>query len=124
MVCACPTPGPTLNSREPITTGGSFFLRRRVLPRDPGARTPNRVRLAAKMLAATLLPLLVLIEVAGWSLTAVNRLVRTNDTIVTRTLPALRDTSLAAESLNALVRHHARWVLLRDPAYSRLWSAR
>lgn len=90
----------------------------------PARRGDTRVRLVAKIFAASLLPLLILIEVAGWSLNAVNRIVRTNRTIVTETLPALRNASVANELVSAMVRHHARWMVLHDPAYSALWVSR
>jgi two-component system sensor histidine kinase GlrK len=82
------------------------------------------VRLAAKIFAASVIPLLILIEVAGWSLNSVNRVVRTNRMIVSETLPALREAAAASESVAALVRHHARWVLLKDQAYADLWLSR
>ena len=82
------------------------------------------MRLAAKIFAASAIPLLILIEVASWSLNSVNRVVRMHRTIVSRTLPALREAAAANESIAALVRHHARWVLLQDAAYANLWTAR
>jgi len=82
------------------------------------------VRLAAKIFAASVIPLLILIEVAGWSLNAVNRLVRTNRMIVNETLPALRQATAANEALTAMIRHQARWALLRDEMYSNLWANR
>ncbi|HXJ36568.1 MAG TPA: HAMP domain-containing sensor histidine kinase [Candidatus Eisenbacteria bacterium] len=82
------------------------------------------MRLAAKIFAASLLPLFMLIEVAGWSLSAVNRVVQTNRRIVSETLPALRQTAATTESMTALVRLHTRWSLLHDPGYQSLWTAR
>jgi signal transduction histidine kinase len=82
------------------------------------------VRLAAKIFAASLIPLVILVEVAGWSLKSVNRVVEMNRTIVSETLPALRQAAVANDAMGALVRHQARWTVLHDPAYSQLWVAR
>jgi signal transduction histidine kinase len=82
------------------------------------------VRLAAKILLASLLPLLVLMALTGWSLRALDRVVRTNRHIVEQTLPALRYEAVAAESMGSLARLHGRWMLLRDPSYEPIWAAR
>jgi two-component system sensor histidine kinase GlrK len=82
------------------------------------------VRLAAKIFLASLLPLLVLMEVAGWSLNALDGVVQSHRGIVNQTLPALRDEAIAGESMASLVRLHGRWMLLRDPSYEQLWATR
>jgi signal transduction histidine kinase len=82
------------------------------------------VRLAAKIFLASLVPLLILIEVASWSLSSLDRLVQTNRRIVSQTLPALRHQALAGESMATLIRLHGRWMVLRDPSYESLWEAR
>jgi signal transduction histidine kinase len=82
------------------------------------------VRLAAKIFLAALIPLLLLIDVASWSLGSLNRLVQTNRRIVSETLPALRHEAIANESMSALVRLHGRWMVLRDPSYEILWTNR
>jgi signal transduction histidine kinase len=82
------------------------------------------VRLAVKIFLASLLPLLVLMQVAGWSLRALDGVVRSNRRIVSQTLPALRDEVIAIESMASLVRLHGRWMLLRDPSYEHLWATR
>jgi signal transduction histidine kinase len=82
------------------------------------------VRLAAKIFLASLIPLLILIEVASWSLTSLDHLVKTNRRIVSETLPALRQEAVANESMTSLIRLHGRWLVLRDPSYEGLWSIR
>jgi two-component system sensor histidine kinase GlrK len=82
------------------------------------------VRLAAKIFLASLIPLLILIEVASWSLGSLNRLVQTNRSIVSQTLPALRHQAAAGEAMASLGRLHGRWMVLRDPSYERLWTTR
>ena len=82
------------------------------------------MRLAAKIFLASLVPLLILIEVASWSLTSLDHLVQTNRRIVTQTLPALRREAVASEAMGALVRLHGRWSVLRDRSYETLWSTR
>jgi two-component system sensor histidine kinase GlrK len=82
------------------------------------------VRLAAKIFLASLIPLLILIEVASWSLGSLNRLVQTNRRIVSQTLPALRHQAAASEAMASLGRLHGRWIVLRDPSYEALWTAR
>jgi signal transduction histidine kinase len=69
-------------------------------------------------------PLLILIEVASWSLTSLDRLVQTNRRIVSQTLPALRREAVASEAMASLVRLHGRWSVLRDPSYETLWTSR
>ncbi len=82
------------------------------------------MRLAAKIFLASLVPLLLLIEVATWSLRSLDRLVQTNRRIVSQTLPALRHEAVARESLASLGRLHGRWSVLRDPSYEALWTSR
>ena len=66
----------------------------------------NLVRLAVKIFLASLVPLLILIEVASWSLTSLDHLVQTNRRIVSQTLPALRREATAREAMASLVRLH------------------
>jgi signal transduction histidine kinase len=82
------------------------------------------VRFAAKIFLASLVPLLILIEVASWSLTSLDHLVQTNRRIVSQTLPALRREAVASEAMASLVRLHGRWAVLRDPSYESLWTTR
>jgi signal transduction histidine kinase len=82
------------------------------------------MRLASKIFLASSLVILVLVGVAAWSLRAVNRLVSVNREISTQTLPALRLQGSLRESLLSLVRLEARYVVLREPAYHRLWEDR
>jgi signal transduction histidine kinase len=82
------------------------------------------VRLAAKIFLASLIPLLILIGVAGWSLTSLNRLVQTNRHIVSQTLPALRHQGVASDSMASLIRLQGRWKVLHDPSYESLWTSR
>ncbi len=82
------------------------------------------MRLAAKIFLASLVPLLILIEVATWSLGSLNHLVQTNRRIVSQTLPALRHQASAAEEIASLGRLQSRWMVLRDPSYESLWTTR
>ena len=82
------------------------------------------MRLTAKIFAASLIPSLLLIQVAGWSLKALNDVADTNRTIVNRILPARRQAAEATELMAALTRHHARWIVLHDPAYATMWTTR
>ena len=82
------------------------------------------MRLGVKIFLASLVPLLILIEVASWSLRSLDGLVQTNRRIVSQTLPALRHEAVAREALASLVRLHGRWNVLRDPSYETLWTSR
>ena len=82
------------------------------------------MRLAAKIFLASLVPLLVLIEVATWSLSSLDHLVQTNRRIVSQTLPAMRREAVANEAMASLVRLHGRWAVLRDQSYETLWTTR
>src|SRR5690349_7614483 len=73
------------------------------------------MRLAWRVFLSTSLVMLVLIGIAAWSLRAVNLFVHVNNTIVERTVPALRlETS----------RLETRGGVLRDRRYVELWTAR
>jgi len=82
------------------------------------------VRLASKILLASLLGLFVLLGAALLSLVAVNRLVDVNRAIVTRSTPALELELAAEESLLHLIHLESRAAVFRDPAYHALWAAR
>src|SRR5215475_13816598 len=82
------------------------------------------MRLGTKLFFTTSLIVVALAAVSGWSLLAVNQVVGMSRDIVTRALPALRLEMSLRSSIDALVRLEARALLLREPAYSRLWGER
>jgi signal transduction histidine kinase len=78
------------------------------------------MRLAFKILAASTLVILALVGVAGWSLLAVDRLVRAHHRIITQSLPALQLEASLRETLTRLRGLEARYLVLRDRAYGDL----
>src|SRR5262245_11951443 len=82
------------------------------------------MRLASKIFLTSALVIIVLAGVAGLSLRAIDRLVSANRDIVTRTVPALRLTAAARESIEPLMRLEAHAVIHDDPHYTTAWSER
>ena len=82
------------------------------------------MRLASKIFAATTLVILALVGVAGWSLSAVDRLVHAHRDITDRSLPALQLEVALQEVVPRLLRLEARYLVLRDRAYGDLLRER
>jgi signal transduction histidine kinase len=82
------------------------------------------MRLASKIFLTAALVIVVLAGVGVLSLRAVDRLVAVNREIATQTVPALRLAAGAREAIASLTRLEARALVLRDPGYAALWSAR
>ena len=75
------------------------------------------MRLASKIFAASTLVVLALVAVAGWSLLAVDRLVRAHREITSHSLPALQLEVALQDAVPRLLRLEARYLVLRDRAY-------
>lgn len=84
----------------------------------------NHMRLGAKIFLTSVLLIAILAAVAGWSLSAMQRLVAVNRGILTETLPALHAAIGLRESVPALVRLETRYVVLGDREYFALWARR
>jgi signal transduction histidine kinase len=82
------------------------------------------MRLAFKFFAASTLVILALVGVAGWSLVAVDRLVRAHQEIIGRSLPALQLEASLREAVPRLLRLEARYLVLGDRAYGNLLKER
>ncbi|HET8577659.1 MAG TPA: HAMP domain-containing sensor histidine kinase [Methylomirabilota bacterium] len=82
------------------------------------------MRLASKIFAASTLVILALVGVAGWSLLAVDHLVRAHREISTQSLPALQLEASLREAVPRLLRLEARYLVLRDRAYGELLKER
>ena len=82
------------------------------------------MRLASKIFLTSALVIIVLAGVAALSLRAIDRLVSANRDIVTRTVPALRLTAAARESIEPLMRLEAHAVIHGDPHYTTAWTER
>ena len=82
------------------------------------------MRLASKIFLTSALVIIVLAGVAALSLRAIDRLVSANRDIVTRTVPALRLTAAARESIEPLMRLEAHAVIHDDPQYATAWTER
>ncbi|HSE03241.1 MAG TPA: HAMP domain-containing sensor histidine kinase [Methylomirabilota bacterium] len=82
------------------------------------------MRLAGKIFLVSALVILVLFGTVVWSLLTVNRLVRVNQELATRAVPALRLQSALREAVHGLVRLEARALVLQDPDYAAAWSDR
>src|SRR5262245_58313250 len=82
------------------------------------------MRLAFKIFAATTLVILALVGVAGWSLSAVGRLVHAHRDIIDRSLPALQVEVALQDVVPRLLRLEARYLVLRDRAYGDLLKER
>lgn len=79
------------------------------------------MRLASKIFLASSLVIVVVAGVGVLSLRAVARLVSVNREITTQTVPALRLSGNLRDELLSLARIEARWAVLRDRRYERLW---
>ena len=82
------------------------------------------MRLASKIFVASTLVILALVGVAGWSLLAVDHLVRAHREISSRSLPALQLEVSLQEAVPRLLRLEARYLVLRDRAYGDLLRER
>ncbi len=82
------------------------------------------MRLAGKIFLVSALVILVLFGTVVWSLLTVKRLVTVNQEIATRAVPALRLQGALREAVHGLVRLEARALVLQDPDYAAVWSAR
>ena len=82
------------------------------------------MRLASKIFLTSALVIVVLAVVGALSLRAIDRLVSVNRDIATRTVPAMRLTASARETIVTLERLEARAMLLGDPSYARAWAER
>src|SRR5215831_18436197 len=82
------------------------------------------LRLSHKLFLAFALIVGVVLSLAGWSLSTTRRLTLENRTIIDRTLPAVRVEVTLLEGVAALRRLEARHLVLRDPAYLRLFVER
>ena len=79
------------------------------------------MRLASKIFLACSLVIVVVAAVGVLSLRAVGRLVSVNREITTQTVPALLLSASLHDELLSLTRIEARWAVLRDQRYERLW---
>jgi signal transduction histidine kinase len=82
------------------------------------------MRLASKIFAASTLVILALVGVAGWSLLAVDHLVRAHRQITSQSLPALQLEVSLQEAVPRLLRLEARYLVLRDRAYGEVLAER
>jgi signal transduction histidine kinase len=82
------------------------------------------MRLASKIFAASTVIVLALVGLAGWSLVAVDRLVRAHREIISHSLPALQIEASLREAVPRLLRLEARHLVLRDRAYGGLLTER
>src|SRR6267378_2101840 len=82
------------------------------------------MRLGSKIFLSAALVIVVFTGVGFLSLRAVGRLVSVNREIATRTVPAVRLTASARESIPPLVRLEARAVVLGDARYATAWTER
>lgn len=80
--------------------------------------------MAFKIFAASTLVILALVGVAGWSLLAVDRLVRAHREIIAQSLPALQLEASLREAVSRVLRLEARYVVLGDRAYGDLLKER
>ena len=80
------------------------------------------MRLASKIFLTSSLVIVVLGAVGALGLRAVDRLVAVNRDIATRAVPALQAAVSAREIVPTLERLEARFLVLRDPRYVRLWE--
>ncbi len=82
------------------------------------------LRLSHKLFLAFALIVGVVLSLASWSLLTTRQLTAENRTIIHRALPAVRLEVALLEGVAALRRLEARYALLRDPAYVRLFGER
>jgi len=82
------------------------------------------MRLAFKIFAASTLVIVALVGVAGWSVLAVDHLVRAHRDITNQSLPALQLETSLREAVPRLLRLEARYLVLRDRAYEDLLKER
>ena len=80
------------------------------------------MRLASKIFLTSSLVIVVLGAVGALALRAVDRLGAVNRDIATRAVPALQSAVAARETLPTLERLEARFLVLRDSRYVRLWE--
>jgi signal transduction histidine kinase len=82
------------------------------------------LRLSHKLFVAFALIVGVVLSLAAWSLLTTRQLTAENRAIIHRALPAVRLEVTLLEGVSALRRLEARYALLRDPAYVRLFAER
>lgn len=82
------------------------------------------LRLSHKLLLAFATAMAVVVALVGWNLFATNRLVRENQAIVRRAIPAVRLEVMLLEATSALRRLEARYGVLRDGSYLELFEER
>jgi signal transduction histidine kinase len=80
--------------------------------------------LSHKVFLAFALIVGVVLSLVGWNLVATRRLTAQNRAIIQSALPAVRLEITLLEGVAALRRLEARHVILRDPAYARLFAER
>jgi signal transduction histidine kinase len=80
--------------------------------------------LASKIFLASTLIVLALVGIAGWTLLAVDRLVRAHREIISHSLPALQIEASLREAVPRLLRLEGRYLVMRDKAYSGLLAER
>jgi signal transduction histidine kinase len=83
-----------------------------------------RLHLSHQLFLAFALIVGVVLSLAGWSLLTTRRLTAENRAIIERALPAVRLEVSLLEGVAALRRVEARYAILRDPAYARLFAER
>jgi len=80
-------------------------------------------RLSTKLFLANSLCIVALTAIAVWSLLAVERLVRVNQTIAEDSVPAIRLEASLARRMRDLLGYERKFALLdRDPGYLRAWG--
>src|SRR5262249_35102674 len=79
--------------------------------------TKRDMRLGFKIFAATMLVIVTLVAVAGWSLLAVDRLVVAHRETTTQFVPALQLETTLRESLVRMLRLEARYLRLGDRSF-------
>jgi len=88
-----------------------------------GLRLPA-LRLSHKLVLAFAVILLVVVSLASWTLFTTDRLATENLAIIQQALPAARLGVTLLETVAALRRLEARYAVLRDPTYLRLFQER
>jgi hypothetical protein len=82
------------------------------------------VSLAAKIVAAAVVPVALYAATATWSAGTLAGMARESRRAAARAVPATRQLADARESLATVARVHGRWLVLGDASYERLWATR
>ena len=80
--------------------------------------------LVTKIVSSAAIPVALVLGAAGTSMVALNDARDASRHVLARLAPVVREVGTANESIAALGRLHARWVLTGDPAYRTAWASR